>query len=164
MGANTQYTKRRIVGSPKAGDPWPSYSPVPSPVRPLSSPTASRDALHVLTTIRPQRSSMALPQRSSMARPRRSSTARPQRSSMARPQRSSMARPQRSSMVRPQCSSMARPQCSSMACLQRSMALARLRHSMARPRSQQLNKMPLLRLSTLPGRTRGCFINRGGDS
>ena len=42
--------KRRIVGSPKAGDPWPSYSPVPSPVRPLSSPTASRDALHVLTS------------------------------------------------------------------------------------------------------------------
>ena len=45
--------KRRIVGSPKAGDPWPSYSPVPSPARPLSSPTASRDALHVLTIASP---------------------------------------------------------------------------------------------------------------
>ena len=53
MGANTQCTKRRIVGSPKPGDPWPSYSPVPSPVRPLSSPTASRDALHVLTIASP---------------------------------------------------------------------------------------------------------------
>ena len=27
----TLNTKRRIVGSPKPGDPWPSYSPVPSP-------------------------------------------------------------------------------------------------------------------------------------
>ena len=27
MGANTQYTKRRIVDSPKPGDPWPSYIP-----------------------------------------------------------------------------------------------------------------------------------------
>ena len=44
MGPSTRYTKRRdeSLTPPKPGDPWPSYTPVPSPVRPLSSPTAPR--------------------------------------------------------------------------------------------------------------------------
>ena len=51
MGPSTRYTKRRdeSLTPPKPGNPWPSYTPVPSPVRPLSSPTAPRDAPHVLT-------------------------------------------------------------------------------------------------------------------